>query len=167
MFHSALLITCLAGVTLAGVIPGPTLVRLPAQDSAVIQHERLGGNFAYSAHEAHAYGVQTPVVEQRVVPQGFSFVQGTPQVRTHTTVQKHLVPQYGVVRTQHTVPVVSQVQVSNNAIFIVCRTKDVFLQKMIVFVFRSHLCFTTGSVKYFRVFICMIFTFTGFCSYHH
>jgi len=112
MFHSALLITCLAGVTLAGVIPGPTLVRLPAQDSAVIQHERLGGNFAYSAHEAHAYGVQTPVVEQRVVPQGFSFVQGTPQVRTHTTVQKHLVPQYGVVRTQHTVPVVSQVQVS-------------------------------------------------------
>jgi len=109
MFTSALAVLSIAGVALAGVIPAPTLVRIPSQDSAVIQHERLGGNFAYSAHEAHAYGVQTPIVEQRVYQQGVTFHQGTPQVRTHTTVHKHLVPQYAVVKTQHTIPSVQYV----------------------------------------------------------
>lgn len=109
MFTSALAVLSIVGLALAGVIPAPTLVRIPSQDSAVIQHERLGGNFAYSAHEAHAYGVQTPIVEQRVYQQGVTFHQGTPQVRTHTTVQKHLVPQYAVVKTQHTIPSVQYV----------------------------------------------------------
>merc|ERR1711887_281174 len=82
------------------------LLAVSSQDSAVIQSHRLGGNFAYSAHEAHAYGVQTPIIEQRVVPTGVTFHHGVPQVRTHTSVHKQLIPQYGVVKTQHTVPIV-------------------------------------------------------------
>ena len=99
-----------ASLSLAAVIPASTLVRIPSEDSAVIQSHRLGGNFAYSAHEAHAYGVNTPIVEQRIVPQGITYHHGVPQVRTHTTVHKQSVPQFGVVRTQHTVPSVQYVQ---------------------------------------------------------
>ena len=58
-----------------------TLVRTPQHDSAIIQHHRLGDNFAYSVAESHAYGVQTPIVQQRVVPVGVRHVQGTPIVK--------------------------------------------------------------------------------------
>merc|ERR1711931_594754 len=103
-----LILSCLAACASAAlVVPGPVAYRTPSHDSAIIQSHRLGGNFAYSAHEAHAYGVQTPIVEQRVVPQGVSFHQGVPQVRTHTTVHKQVIPQFGIVNTQHTVPAVS------------------------------------------------------------
>lgn len=40
-----------------------TLVRSPAHDSAIVQSERLGGSFAYSTLEGHAYKAITPVVQ--------------------------------------------------------------------------------------------------------
>ena len=40
----------------------PTLVRAPAHDSASIEHHRLGGNFAYSTAEAHAFASVTPEI---------------------------------------------------------------------------------------------------------
>merc|ERR1712105_489989 len=39
-----------------------TLVRAPAHDSASIEHHRLGGNFAYSTAEAHAYAEVKPII---------------------------------------------------------------------------------------------------------
>merc|ERR1712212_988843 len=106
MISSVIVILSLcSSLAFGGVVVGPKVVRVPSQDSAIIQHHRLGGNFAYSVAEAHAFGVQTPIVEQRVVPTGVSFHHGVPQVRTHNTVVKQQVPQFGIVKTQHTVPV--------------------------------------------------------------
>lgn len=46
------------------IIPATTtLVRSPAHDSAIVQSERLGGSFAYSTLEGHAYKAITPVVQ--------------------------------------------------------------------------------------------------------
>lgn len=81
----------------AQVIPAPIAFRTPSHDSAIIQSHRLGGNFAYSTHEAHAYGVQTPIISQRVVPVGVSYVPGTPIVKTSTHIISHKVPQVGAV----------------------------------------------------------------------
>ncbi|KAA0189725.1 hypothetical protein HAZT_HAZT006305 [Hyalella azteca] len=83
-----------------------TVVRVPKEDSAIIQSHRLGGNFAYSTHEAHAYGVKTPIIEQKTVPVGVTYHQGEPIVQTHTSYVKHQIPQYGVVRTQHSIPAI-------------------------------------------------------------
>lgn len=103
----ALLLLALVYSASAGVILGqPKVVRLPKHDSAIIQSHRLGGNFAYSTHEAHAYGVETPIVEQKVVQKGVTYHQGEPEVKTHTSYVKQKVPQFGIVRTQHTVPAV-------------------------------------------------------------
>lgn len=42
-------------------LPGPTtLVRTPHHDSAIVHSDQLGGNFAYSVHEGHAYQALTP-----------------------------------------------------------------------------------------------------------
>ena len=46
----------------------PTLVRAPAHDSASIEHHRLGGNFAYSTAEAHAYAQVTPQISTLTHP---------------------------------------------------------------------------------------------------
>merc|ERR1711928_289413 len=45
------------------VVPATTLVRAPSHDSAVIRSDRLGGNFAYSVQEGHAYAAVSPVVQ--------------------------------------------------------------------------------------------------------
>lgn len=46
------------------ILPAAThLVRSPAHDSAIVQSERLGGSFAYSTLEGHAYKAITPVVQ--------------------------------------------------------------------------------------------------------
>merc|ERR1712025_1159572 len=45
-----------------GVAPAPFLVRAPAHDSASIEHHRLGGNFAYSTAEAHAFAEVSPKI---------------------------------------------------------------------------------------------------------
>nr|XP_053628617.1 proline-rich protein 27-like [Cherax quadricarinatus] len=74
--------------------PGPVAVRAPSYDSAIIQSHRLGGNFAYSTNEAHAYAVQTPVIGLRSVPVGVSYEPGTPIVKTATQYIIQQIPQY-------------------------------------------------------------------------
>merc|ERR1712183_1173076 len=66
MFVFAAVMACASAANLYAV--GPVAVRAPSHDSAIIQSHRLGGNFAYSTHEAHAYAVQTPVIGHRTVP---------------------------------------------------------------------------------------------------
>ncbi|KAF2356698.1 hypothetical protein FHG87_012546 [Trinorchestia longiramus] len=104
----AVILAVVVGCATAEVaVQGPsTIVRVPEHDSAIIQSHRLGGNFAYSTHEAHAYGVQTPIIKQRVVPKGVTYHQGQPIVKTYTSFVKQQVPQYGVVHTKHSVPTV-------------------------------------------------------------
>merc|ERR1712226_970396 len=46
----------------------PTLVRAPAHDSASIENHRLGGNFAYSTAEAHAFAEVTPQISTLTHP---------------------------------------------------------------------------------------------------
>ncbi|XP_068221617.1 uncharacterized protein [Palaemon carinicauda] len=82
------------------LIPGPIAVRAPSHDSAIIQSHRLGGNFAYSTHEAHAYAVQTPVIGTRTVPVGVSYHQGVPVVKSTTNYITQQIPQYGVAVSQ-------------------------------------------------------------------
>ena len=53
--------------------PATTLVRSPQHDSAVIQSERLGGNFAYSSVEGHAYQAVSPVVQHVQTPVAVSY----------------------------------------------------------------------------------------------
>ncbi|XP_047495033.1 uncharacterized protein LOC125043125 [Penaeus chinensis] len=93
------------------VVPGPVVVRAPSHNSAIIQSHRLGGNFAYSTHEAHAYAVQTPVIGQRTVPVGVSYHHGVPVVKTSTDYITHKIPQiaytYPQVAVQAAVPQVA------------------------------------------------------------
>lgn len=60
------LLSTLFAVTLGGllpIIPTTTLIRAPHHDSAIIQSDRVGGNFAYSTVEGHAYQAISPVVK--------------------------------------------------------------------------------------------------------
>lgn len=58
----------------AALVAGPAaLVRAPSFDSAVIQSDRLGGNFAYSTAESHAYAAVSPVVQNVLSPVGVSY----------------------------------------------------------------------------------------------
>lgn len=43
-----------------------TLVRSPSDDSAIVQSERIGGSFAYSTVEGHAYKAYTPIIQNLV-----------------------------------------------------------------------------------------------------
>ncbi|XP_046446028.1 uncharacterized protein LOC124195588 [Daphnia pulex] len=67
----AVLLVCLAAAN-AFVIPATTFVRAPAHDSAIINSDRLGGNFAWSTVEGHAYAAVTPVVQRVLTPVGIS-----------------------------------------------------------------------------------------------
>ncbi|KAJ9598887.1 hypothetical protein L9F63_026578, partial [Diploptera punctata] len=62
---------CLAAVLCVvsgGYVAGPAaVVRAPHFDSAVIKSDRLGGNFAYSHAESHAYAAINPVVENVLI----------------------------------------------------------------------------------------------------
>merc|ERR1712179_460692 len=55
------------------VVPATTLVRAPSHDSAVIRSDRLGGNFAYSVQEGHAYAAVSPVVQHVATPVAVSY----------------------------------------------------------------------------------------------
>ena len=55
------------------VVPATTLVRAPSHDSAVIRSDRLGGNFAYSVQEGHAYAAISPVVQHVATPVAVSY----------------------------------------------------------------------------------------------
>lgn len=72
----------------------PTLVRAPAHDSASIEHHRLGGNFAYSVAEAHAYAKVTPQLSTITHP-----VAETTVVHEPATIAKVVPGQ--VVTTKH------------------------------------------------------------------
>merc|ERR1712105_436591 len=129
LYFSALVASCMGApqqITLKGH-GAPTLVRAPAHDSASIEHHRLGGNFAYSTAEAHAFAEVTPQISTLThpvaetththIPSPIAVAQpifknippfGTQQisgpVRTHQTVHQPLVHE---TRT-HTVQEVSQ-----------------------------------------------------------
>merc|ERR1739838_1168306 len=112
-----------------GVVPGaaivgnaaPYLVRAPAHDSASIEHHRLGGNFAYSTAEAHAFAevipqispLPPPVAEttHTHIPAPIATHQPAPIVQTHHVAQPIFknIPTFGTqaisgpVRTHQTV----------------------------------------------------------------
>merc|ERR1711884_211020 len=52
----------------APLAASPYLVRAPAHDSASIEHHRLGGNFAYSTAESHAFAEVTPQISTLTHP---------------------------------------------------------------------------------------------------
>jgi len=81
-------------VTINKVGYGPSsFVRAPAHDSASIEHHRLGGNFAYSPAEAHAFAEVTPEISVAThpvaettythLPAAIKTVQPAPIVNTH------------------------------------------------------------------------------------
>merc|ERR1712240_286178 len=95
LYFSALVASSLAApqqVTLKGH-GVPTLVRAPAHDSASIEHHRLGGNFAYSTAESHAYASVTPQISTLThpvaetththIPSPIAVHQPDPIVKTH------------------------------------------------------------------------------------
>jgi hypothetical protein len=97
------------GLTLAAA---PSyLVRAPAHDSASIEHHRLGGNFAYSTAEAHAFASVTPQIATLThpvaetththIPAPIATHQPAPIVRTHHVAQ----PIFQDVPVHATVPV--------------------------------------------------------------
>merc|ERR1719210_429742 len=122
-FTSAGTVSVAPGATLVGTVPGAVAyrVRAPAHDSASIVHERLGGNFAYSTAEAHAYAdvvpqistITHPVAEttHTHIPAPIATHQPAPVVRTHHVAQPIFqdvpvhaqVPVTGPVRTHQTV----------------------------------------------------------------
>merc|ERR1719190_338285 len=69
----------------------------PAHDSASIEHHRLGGNFAYSTAEAHAFAEVTPQISTLThpvaetikthIPAKIATHQPAPIVRTHHVAQ--------------------------------------------------------------------------------
>ena len=70
-----------AGVVHLGLpaaLPATTLVRAPSHDSAIIRSDRLGGNFAYSTVEGHAYAAITPVVQHVATPVAVSHTVAAP-----------------------------------------------------------------------------------------
>jgi len=81
-------------VTINKVGYGPSkFVRAPAHDSASIESHRLGGNFAYSTAEAHAFAEITPEISVAThpvaettythIPAAVKTVQPAPIVKTH------------------------------------------------------------------------------------
>merc|ERR1712168_1690736 len=94
-----------AGVA-AAVVPGAAAfrVRAPAHDSASIVHERLGGNFAYSTAEAHAYADVVPQISTLTHPVAettHTHIAAEP-IFQHIPVHAQ-VPVTGPVRTHQTV----------------------------------------------------------------
>ncbi|XP_069673482.1 uncharacterized protein [Periplaneta americana] len=65
-------IALMAGTVSCGLV-STTLVRAPSFDSAIIQSDRLGGNFAYSTAEGHAYAAVSPVVQHVLKPVAVSY----------------------------------------------------------------------------------------------
>merc|ERR1711982_284971 len=103
LFFSSLIAYASAGtvaVAPAAAVVGnaaPYLVRAPAHDSASIEHHRLGGNFAYSTAEAHAYAEVIPQISTLThpvaetphphLPAPIAPPQPSPIVKTHHVAQ--------------------------------------------------------------------------------
>ncbi|KAK2703384.1 uncharacterized protein LOC136041874 [Artemia franciscana] len=61
-------------LTSSAIVPvHPGLFRAPAHDSAIIRSDRLGGNFAYSIQEGHAYQAVAPIVQHVRSPVAVSY----------------------------------------------------------------------------------------------
>merc|ERR1712042_398085 len=96
LFFSTLIAYCSASTTVVGNA-APYLVRAPAHDSASIEHHRLGGNFAYSTAEAHAYAEVIPQISTLThpvaetththIPAPIATHQPAPIVKTHHVAQ--------------------------------------------------------------------------------
>merc|ERR1712212_476184 len=120
LFFSTLIAYCSASTTVVGNA-APYLVRAPAHDSASIEHHRLGGNFAYSTAEAHAFAEVVPQISTLThpvaetththIPAPIATHQPAPIIKTHHVAQPIFknVPTYGTqaitgpVRTHQTV----------------------------------------------------------------
>lgn len=65
---AALVSIASAGIAPIVIIPsgGTTLLRNPALDSAVVQSERLGGNFAYAIAEGQQFQSVAPLIATNV-----------------------------------------------------------------------------------------------------
>merc|ERR1711973_668987 len=110
-----------AAVNAAPLAAAPYLVRAPAHDSASIEHHRLGGNFAYSTAEAHAFAEVTPQISTLThpvaetththIPAPIATHQPAPIVKTHHVPQPVFknIPTFGTqqihgpVRTHQTI----------------------------------------------------------------
>merc|ERR1712036_21138 len=127
LFFSSLIAFARAGtvaVAPAAAVVGnaaPYLVRAPAHDSASIEHHRLGGNFAYSTAEAHAFAEVIPQISTLThpvaetththIPAPIATHQPAPIVKTHHVAQPifqdvpihQTFPVTGPVRTHQTV----------------------------------------------------------------
>merc|ERR1711970_1258906 len=127
LFFSSLIAFARAGtvaVAPAAAVVGnaaPFLVRAPAHDSASIEHHRLGGNFAYSTAEAHAFAEVVPRISTLThpvaetththIPAPIATHQPADIVKTHHVAQPIFknIPTYGTqaitgpVRTHQTV----------------------------------------------------------------
>jgi hypothetical protein len=64
---------CLSVCRASVLLGAPALIRAPAHDSAIIRSDRLGGNFAYSVHEGHAYAAVSPVIQHVQTPVAVSY----------------------------------------------------------------------------------------------
>merc|ERR1712168_745592 len=92
----------------APVVPASTLVRAPAHDSATIESNRLGGNFAYATAEAHAFAKVDPVLSTRQIP-----VAETTHIHTPAAIKT--IQPAAVVHTQHVAqPILKQEQLYRN-----------------------------------------------------
>lgn len=69
-FVLQVVVLCVLAVSViqGAVVPAPALIRTPSLDSAVVKSDRVGGNFAYSTLEGHAYTAVAPVVQKVVQP---------------------------------------------------------------------------------------------------
>lgn len=126
LYFTTLVATCVARPQFAGEVRvtghgAPTLVRAPAHDSASIEHHRLGGNFAYSTAEAHAYAEVVPQIStlthpvaetiQTHIPAPIATHQPAPIIRTTHVAQPIFknIPTFGTqeisgpIRTHQTV----------------------------------------------------------------
>merc|ERR1711973_826611 len=117
-YTSASTVAVAPGTTLVGTVAAPAAafrVRAPAHDSASIVHERLGGNFAYSTAEAHAYADVVPqisTITHPVAETTHTHIPATGAVRTHQTVHQPIVHE---TRT-HTVQQVNHVSAAPVAV---------------------------------------------------
>jgi len=100
IFQTVVALLALVAVASAGVVspvaygyaPASYLTRSPAHDSAVIKSDRLGGNFAYSVAESHAYAQPTPIVQQVTSPVAVSYSAPAVQYASAPAVQYAAAP---------------------------------------------------------------------------
>lgn len=69
---------------LLGTHAATTFIRSPQYDSAVIQSDRLGGNFAYSTVEGQAYTAYSPIVKSTYRPVAYEY-SSYPHYQQYTT----------------------------------------------------------------------------------